>query len=287
MVECGSHPNRKIQGVNSGEEKSSAMQLPAALDSLDRIVPAKEREPAVFLDYDGTLTPIVDNPDKANLSASMHATLQHLATLCEVAIISGRDLQDVRERVGVDNIWYAGSHGFEIAGPRGEHTEYQEGLDYLPALDAAEQRLRAALVDISGCLVERKKFSIAIHYRQVAQDEVESVRRIVDRIHASHSELRLMQGKKIFELQPDIEWNKGKAIHWLISELALKKRCFTLIYIGDDVTDEDAFHALGAEGSGILVAGEDQQTFARYRLADPAEVEIFLNRLCNKLEKSS
>jgi len=287
MVECGSHPNREIQGVNSGEEKRSAMQLPTALDSLDRIVPAKELEPAVFLDYDGTLTPIVNNPAKANLSASMRTTLQHLATLCEVAIISGRDLQDVQERVGVDNIWYAGSHGFDIAGPGGEHTEYQEGLDYLPALDAAEQRLRPALEDISGCLVERKKFSIAIHYRQVAQDEVDSVKRTVERIHANHSELRLMEGKKIFELQPDIEWNKGKAIHWLISKLELNKRCFILLYIGDDVTDEDAFRALGAEGSGILVAGEEQQTFATYRLADPAEVEIFLNRLCNKLEDTS
>ena len=278
---------RQIQGVNCEEEKKSAMQLPVALDFLDRIVPDNGREPAVFLDYDGTLTPIVDNPDKANLSASMRATLEHLATLCEVAIISGRGLQDVQQRVGVDNIWYAGSHGFDIAGPGGEHTEYQEGLDYLPALDAAEQSLREALEDISECLVERKKFSIAIHYRQVAQDEVESVRRIIDRIHADHSELRLMQGKKIFELQPDIEWNKGKAIHWLISELALNKRCFTLLYIGDDVTDEDAFRALGAKDLGILVAEEEQQTFATYRLADPAEVEIFLNRLCNKLEDTS
>jgi alpha,alpha-trehalase len=158
---------------------------------------------------------------------------------------------------------------------------------FIPALDAAEQNLREALEDISGCLVERKKFSIAIHYRQVAQDEVESVRKKVEQIHADRSELRLMQGKKIFELQPDIEWNKGKAIHWLSSKLELNKKCFTLLYIGDDVTDEDAFRVLGAEDLGILVTEEDQQTFATYRLPDPAGVEIFLNMLCNKLEDTS
>lgn len=135
--------------------------------------------------------------------------------------------------------------------------------------------------------MERKKFSIAIHYRQVAQDEVESVRKKVEQIHADRSELRLMQGKKIFELQPDIEWNKGKAIHWLSSKLELNKKCFTLLYIGDDVTDEDAFRVLGAEDLGILVTEEDQQTFATYRLPDPAGVEIFLNMLCNKLEDTS
>lgn len=273
----------ELLALSDIRDMSSSRQLPSALDCLNEIVPEDNRQPVLFLDYDGTLTPIVPHPDNAVLSDAMRATLQRLAGLCEIAIISGRDLDDVRERVGLNGIWYAGSHGFDIAGPANQYIEYQKGIEYLSALDTAEQYLRNKLATVPGCVVERKRFSIATHYRRAAQDKVEIVKQVVDSTHAEHPELRLMTGKKIFELQPDIDWDKGKALRWLMRILKLYPDRFALIYIGDDVTDEDAFRELAEEGVSILVAVADQPTTAAYRLNDPDAVQKFLNRLGDRL----
>lgn len=269
--------------VTASGEPDATQQLPPALDSLDEILARDRRQPALFLDYDGTLTPIVPHPDDAHLSETMRASLQRLTGRCPVAIISGRDLSDVRQRVGIAGIWYAGSHGFDIAGPAGERHEYPQGRDYLPALDAAEQALRNRLGELPGCLVERKRFSIAIHYRQLAEDRLPAVKQAVDEIHTAHPELRLGSGKKLFELQPDLDWDKGKALHWLMQAQGLTSSHALPVYIGDDVTDEDAFRELAEEGVGILVAETVQATLASYRLHDPDQVEQFLKRLGERL----
>jgi alpha,alpha-trehalase len=270
-----------------GPEPSLAdQQLPSALACLDEIVPGPDQELALFVDYDGTLTPIVSHPDAAVLSDAMHSTLERLARLCELAVISGRDLADVRERVGIDGIYYAGSHGFDIAGPSGERAEYQEGTDFVPALDRAERALREALAEVPGCLVERKRFSIATHFRRVAESDLSTVREAVERTHAAHPGLRLASGKKVYELQPDIDWDKGKALRWLMQALDMDPGRFIPVYIGDDVTDEDAFRELADEGIGILVAESPQPTRAACRLDDPEAVERFLNRLADALENT-
>ncbi|UCD70051.1 MAG: trehalose-phosphatase [Betaproteobacteria bacterium] len=278
----------KLVEVNqaSGKAKTASVSaLPDALERFDEIAPPDERKPAVFLDYDGTLTPIVSRPQDAVLSNAMRATLQRLATLCTVAIVSGRDLADVRNLVALKDLWYAGSHGFDIAGPNGERTEHQEGRRYLAELDAAEQDLLDALANVRGCLVERKRFSIATHYRLVAPDEVESVTQTARNIHKHHSGLRLKGGKKVLELQPDVDWHKGKALRWLMRVQQLDAAHFVPLYIGDDVTDEDAFRELADDGVGILVAQENGVTRAAYRLDDPGAVQDFLNRLADKLLK--
>ncbi len=258
-------------------------RLPNALERLDEFFLADQREPAMFLDYDGTLTPIVPRPQDAVLSNAMRAILQRLAGLCPVAIVSGRDLADVRELVTLQRLWYAGSHGFEIAGPAGERAENEAGRRYLGALDAAEQDLRDLLAAVPGCLVERKHFSIATHYRLVAPEQVETVKHTVRNIHSHHSGLRLQSGKKVLELQPNVDWHKGKALRWLMQVQKLDAAHYMPIYIGDDVTDEDAFRELATDGVGILVAQDDGVTHAAYRLDDPRAVEEFLNRLTTKL----
>lgn len=270
--------------TNGTEAPSPTKQLPSALDCLNDIIPAEQQEPALFLDYDGTLTPIVDHPDDAVLSGSMRTTLKRLSGLCQLAVISGRRLADVRERVGVEGIWYAGSHGFNIAGPKGQRKVHQEGIEYLPMLDKAEQALREKLAGIPGCLVERKRFDIATHYRQVPDEDVATVKRIVEEIRTDHPELRLLTGKKVFELQPDIDWDKGKALRWLMQTLDIDSDQFIPIYIGDDLTDEDAFRELSGAGIGILVTQMTKATFAAYRLDSPAAVEEFLSQLGDLLE---
>jgi trehalose-phosphatase len=251
----------------------------SALDHLDEIVAAiGRRQLAVFLDYDGTLTPIVNRPEQAALSDSMRMVLRKLAAKVPVAVLSGRDLEDVRQRVNIEGIIYAGSHGFDIAGPRG--LSKQMATEFLPILAAAEKELGHKLAGISGALLERKRFSIAAHYRQVADETVPQVSQAVNEVAAGHRELRKMSGKKVYELQPDIDWDKGKAVLWLLQAMdpESRKEIFP-IYIGDDLTDEDAFRALRQRGIGIVVNENAHATTARYFLKSPTEVEHFLRNL--------
>jgi trehalose-phosphatase len=254
--------------------------IPSALKHVQEIARPSDQL-AVFLDYDGTLTPIVSHPEKALLSDSMRQALQALVIRAPIAILSGRDLDDVRQRVNIGAIIYAGSHGFDIAGPRG--LRRQEAIDFLPALDFAEKELGKELAGVPGARVERKRFSIAAHYRNVNESDVPKLERAVSEVAARHRELRRMEGKKVYELLPDIDWNKGNAVLWLLETLGLKRAKVRPIYIGDDRTDEDAFRALGRRGVGILVSEQPQPTAASYSLKDPTEVERFLRELAATL----
>jgi trehalose 6-phosphate phosphatase len=247
--------------------------IPSALEHVQEIAQSGDRL-AVFLDYDGTLTPIVSHPEDAWLTDSMRQTLRELAACVPVAILSGRDLDDVRGRVHVDGIVYAGSHGFDIAGAGG--LRRQLGEAYLSVLDTAETELREALDEIPGAQLERKHFSVAAHYRNVNENDAFRVALAVDAVAVKHRELRRIDGKKVYELLPDIDWNKGKAVLWLLETLGLDGANALPIYIGDDRTDEDAFRALEKSGVAILVSEQSQPTTARYSLKNPAEVERFL-----------
>lgn len=254
--------------------------IPSALEHIPEIAGSDGRL-AVFLDYDGTLTPIVGHPEDAWLSESMRQTLRSLAGRMPVAILSGRDLDDVRGRVLVDGIVYAGSHGFDIAGAGGVRREL--GSAYLSVLGAAEMELREALDEISGTQLERKHFSVAAHYRNVSENDASRVAQAMDTVAAKHPELRRINGKKVYELLPGIDWNKGKAVLWLLETLELERGKAFPIFIGDDRTDEDAFSALDKRGIGILVSEEPQATAASYWLKNPDEVERFLQQITDRL----
>src|SRR5712691_5835914 len=224
---------------------------PSALHHVHEIA-SDDRRLAVFLDYDGTLTPIVGQPEQAALADSMRQGVQALADHVPVAILSGRDLEDIRRRVNIDGIVYAGSRGFDIAGPRGLRKEVAKEL--LPIVDLAENELKEKLAGISGALLERKRFSVAAHYRRANQNGAAKVKQAVDEVAARHRELRTIAGKKVYELQPDMDWNKGKALSWLLEALGLDRQDAFPLYIGDDLTDEDAFRALKQCGAGIVVS---------------------------------
>lgn len=258
--------------------------LPSALDHVQEIAGAGERDVVIFLDFDGTLTPIVDRPDQAVLSESTRAILRALKARVPVAVLSGRELEDVRKRVAVDGIVYAGSHGFDIAGPG--NMQRQAGTQFFPALDRAEKELREKLGDIAAAFVERKRFSIAAHYRKVNENDFPKVKAAVTDVIKRHQQLRKMDGKKVYELLPCIDWDKGKAASWLLENLASKQGKVRPIYIGDDRTDEDAFRAVKGQGIGILVSEEPRMSAAQYLLKDPSEVECFLSVLVSILSCS-
>jgi len=255
----------------------SARPLPSALDELgairDRIA---GRRTVVFLDYDGTLTPIVRRPEDAVLSEDMRACLRELAARGPVAIVSGRDRAVVEALVGLPGLVYVGSHGFDVAGPPGSDLRLEIAADYLPDLDAAESALRGRLAEVRGTLVERKHLTLAAHYRLVAAVHRAKVAEAVEAVRAAHPRLRRDIGKAVFELRPDVEWDKGHAVQWLLDRVAPDG---VGLYVGDDLTDETAFAALRGQGIGIAVGVTARETLAELALRDPEEVGSFLHRL--------
>jgi trehalose-phosphatase len=234
---------------------------------------AGSRGLALFLDYDGTLTPIVERPEDAVLDEATREVLRRVVQRHPVAIVSGRDLEDVRQRVGLPDVHYAGCHGFEIAGPLGNRV-HAAAAAAAPQLAAAADLVARDTHDLPGVQLERKRFTLAVHYRRARDADVPAVRDAVARAQARHPALRVTSGKKVLELQPDVDWDKGRAVLWLIESLRLQDAL--PVYIGDDVTDEDAFRALAHRGVGIAVQEAPQPTAAQYTLRDPDEVRALL-----------
>ncbi|WP_200244484.1 trehalose-phosphatase [Lamprobacter modestohalophilus] len=262
-------------GIESAHRETPPLLEEMALIS-DRLA---DKQPALFLDYDGTLTPIVERPADAQLSHSMRRALRDAAEQMPLAVISGRDLDDVSALVGIDSLIYAGSHGFDIRGPD-LRMELPEGIDALDALQQAADRLEARLADVAGVRIERKRFAVAIHVRQVADEDLPQVREAVDQTRRSLDGLRQTGGKRLFELRPDVDWDKGQALRWLLSELGLEGPDVLPLYLGDDDTDEDAFRALRRLGGiSILVSETARPSAADYRLRAPDDVEALLTSL--------
>ena len=230
-----------------------------------------------FLDYDGTLTPIAARPEQATLSDSTRARLSRLASCCPVTIVTGRDVEVVRGFVQLEEIGYAGCHGLDIEGAAGTGLRYEAAQTVLPALAGAEADLRRGLSAVAGALVERKRYSVSTHYRLVDAQRAPDVEKVVAAVARRYPELRRERGKKVFELRPDVAWDKGSAVAWLVDALALDPGA--AVCIGDDETDEHAFELLGGCGVPIVVEQGDRPTWARYRVRDPREVNEVLDLL--------
>lgn len=237
------------------------------------------REAALLLDYDGTLTPIVDHPGQALLDDTVRECLRRLARKWTVAVISGRERAELADLVGLQGLYYAGSHGFEISGPGGLLMAHPDGRRAEPELRAAAAELERELAGIEGSLVEDKRYAVAVHYRLVADAEVPAVEAAVDEALNNHPGLLRTGGKKVFELRPAQDWHKGRAVLWLLQALGLEISRAMPIYIGDDETDEDAFAALADRGVGIRVSGQPCETRALLRLASPSAVAELLELL--------
>ena len=269
-------------GVRSGDRRMS--ELPDGLQALDLTT---ERQPAVFYDFDGTLSEIVEDPDSARLVDGAAEALTSLSAACPVAILSGRDLADVRERIGLPGLWYAGSHGFELTGPDGTHHQNPEAAASIPVLAGAAADLADQLGHIPGVVVEHKRFGVAVHYRNAARDRVGEVAAAV-RTAGQRTALRVTTGREVIELRPNIDWDKGKTLRWVLDYIRDNERAGPLlpIYLGDDITDEDAFDAVDDDGVAILVRHSDdgdRATAARYALDDPGRVREFTERLARRL----
>ena len=239
------------------------------------------KRPIFFFDYDGTLTPIVKYPGMAVLSDDMREILKALSHMFHVAVISGRDMDHIKNLIRLDSIIYAGSHGFRISGPGGLYMESEKARNLLPLLDKVEASLRKMLEqEIKGVQVERKLYAIAIHYRNAPPGSLEQILKVARKVTEGNTSLKTGQGKKILEVKPSLDWHKGKAVRWILEELGLTlSRDYTPLYFGDDITDEDAFRTICDDGIGILVGGHDQPSAADYQLKDVGQVKEFLHNV--------
>jgi len=230
-----------------------------------------------FLDYDGTLTPIRKKPPLAVISKNAKALLKKISRekWAKIFIISGRSLKNVKNLIGINSLHYSGNHGMELGGPSLKYTNPAAGK-IKPRIDKCFRHLKKKL-KIKGVILENKGYSLSVHYRLAAPEKIPGIRKILERTiwdFRADKKIKITEGKKVLELRPNIKWHKGMLLSWVLERVKGK---FTLpIYIGDDITDEDAFRALGKRGLAILVSRARKKTAAHYRLNSPKEVLDFL-----------
>jgi trehalose 6-phosphate phosphatase len=216
----------------------------------------------------------------------MREVVRGLARRCTVCVVSGRDRAVVQRLMGVDDLVVAGSHGFDIWSPEGGALEREEGAAFAGLLGRVTDTVQSQLSSVKGALVEPKKSSVAVHYRLVDEHDRPRVEAIVDAVLAAEPDaLRVTPGKMVYEIQPKIDWDKGRAVLYLLEALGLDGDDVLPLYVGDDNTDEHAFQALSGRGIGILVADPadpeiaGRSTAADYVLDNTQEVERFLGEL--------
>ncbi len=258
--------------------------LPHALRDRDAFDAALGgRGPAVFLDYDGVLSPIVDDPDAAVMSPDMGRVLGELADRCPVCVVSGRDRPVVQRLMGRDDLVVAGSHGFDIWHPERGTLEHEAASGYEDLVAEVTAQLRAEVGRHQGVLVEPKRASVAVHHRLAAPHARAEVEALVGRLLAERpDELKVTPGKMVYELQPKLDWHKGAAVRHLLDVLGLSGPDTVPLYLGDDVTDEDAFRALHGLGVGVYVgdpAALDRETRADFQVDDVDQVRELLDSL--------
>lgn len=238
----------------------------------------------IFLDYDGTLTPIVDTPKQALLPQKTKNLLKELAKnpLVRIAIISGRSLSDIKRMVDLKNIIYAGNHGLELEGPK-INFRSPVSARYQKAVKKIKKSLQKKISPFKGVFLEDKGLTLSLHYRLADKRDLPLIKAafreaiIIPRIKGC---LNVSFGKKVFEIRPPLPWGKGKIVLWLLARrlFMLKKKQVFSIYIGDDTTDEDAFKEIGKRGLTIFV-GKPRASKAEYFLHSPREVFRFLSFL--------
>jgi trehalose 6-phosphate phosphatase len=250
----------------------------------------QSKQRLLLCDYDGTLTPIVDSPEMAKLTdgtRELLAKLVHKPWLI-VGIVSGRALVDIREKVSIVGIVYAGNHGFEIEGPGVQfiHPLTEEIGSILRIMGTVLER---TVGKIRGVLVENKGMTLSVHYRLVDEDQLTKVNSMFENTvdtARKMGKIKTTSGKKVHEIRPAIDWNKGKAVELIVNKYsqAGRKQRSLPIYLGDDLTDEDAFKAVNdLDGISILIGEANQESAAKYYLNSNAEVDSFLSELLRVL----
>ena len=237
----------------------------------------------VFLDFDGTLAPIVPRPDAATLPAPVRRTLDRLARLMPVVIVSGRTLSDLKRRVGVPGLRYVAHHGLVYKEPgsamrwRGRRVPRETVRQWMRVLQAAAE-------GVPGALVEGKGMSVALHHRLVRPADRVRLRRQALRALApwlADGSALLVRGKCVLEVRPAGSWNKGAAVAALLRRPWARNR--VPVYFGDDQTDFDAFRVVRNQGFAVRVGGRRGIAGEHSWVSGPGAVAVLLRWLETRL----
>lgn len=246
----------------------------------------KSRHLLLLLDYDGTLTPIAPTPGEALLDDKLKKRLASLARKEKytIGIISGRSLNEVKNLFKIKGVYYAGNHGLEIEAGNVKfiHPDFSR---YQPYIKEVNDQLNAITRGIKGVVLEDKGMTLSLHYRLVEKKWVSKIKKAFNQVCAPYQKkgkIKVTLGKKVLEVRPAIEWDKGKAL-CKIEQLSGVASGDLTCYIGDDQTDFDAFNVLRSRGISIFV-GKDSLSSAQYYLKDTKEVAEFLERVNNLSE---
>ena len=234
----------------------------------------------LLLDFDGTLAPVARRPELATLSRDTRRLLRALARRYKVGVISGRPLVDIKRLVGLRELYYSGNHGFEISGA-GIQLVKPQAKRARPLITKLCGELSGELGNIKGVIIENKELTASVHYRLVEQGKIKNMRKILERTakpYIDSGAVKVAHGKKVFEIMPNIDWDKGKAVLWIMNVVDPEGKLVP-VYIGDDRTDEDAFLALKKRGITILVSEKPKKSHAKFFLRNVNEVRMFLRAL--------
>lgn len=239
----------------------------------------------LLCDFDGTLSPIASRPEIPRLSPTSRQVLHTLAEDSRVAvgIVSGRALRDLRGRVRLPGIYYAGNHGLELDGP-GLRFLHPRAAAARPVLLRIARELRKGLRGVGGVLVEDKTLTLSLHLRRVPEARRATVQDVFTqsvRPFLKQKAIRVTRGKMVLEVRPAVAWDKGSAVRLIRQAVGRNRSSRRMIfcYLGDDETDEAAFRALRKEDLAVFVGGRKQGSAASFYLRDPGEVTEFLTRL--------
>jgi trehalose 6-phosphate synthase/phosphatase len=232
---------------------------------------------ALFLDYDGTLTPLTEHPSKAKLKPKMRKALVSCAGRndTDVAIVSGRGLADVQDMVKQPDLTYAGNHGLEIMGPDMPHFVHEDLVHYRHRAEELAQALERCAV--GGAWTEHKGPTLTFHYRAVPENSRAELTDEVRTIIQQHG-YQPRDAHCAVEARPPIGWDKGRAVlHILRSRYGPAwSEEVRVIYVGDDRTDEDAFRFLAGLSMTFRVGSADEPTEALRRLPDVDAVRALI-----------
>jgi len=246
----------------------------------EEVEKALVRGALLLFDYDGTITPIVEKPELARLSKNMRNLLMRASHDHVLGIVSGRPLKEVKKLVGLKGIYYSGNHGFEVEGA-GVKLVKKEAKQTRHILKKICDELKKKLSRVEGVIVEDKGLTASIHYRLVAPKDFKRLEATFERVvkpHVDSGEIKITHGKKVFEIRPNVTWDKGKVVLWLIDVIKPQKN-FPIVYMGDDRTDEDAFLVLKNRGLTVLVSNRRKKSHAKFYLKNVGEVKTFLKKL--------
>ncbi len=238
----------------------------------------------LFLDYDGTLAPMAQTPDKAVMTVETREILFKLSKHSHrhLTVISGRKLSDLKNMIDIPNITYVGNHGFEIEGQTNLNFESLVPTQFEEDLAVLKKILTAKLSNLKGLWIEDKGIILTVHFRLATDKTGLLARKIFMREcqnYLTTQRISFLEGKKVLEIRPPIKWDKGEAALWILSnwQRQLGKARIISIYIGDDFTDEDAFKILDGIALTIRI-GQAKQSLAHYYLKNQKEVPILLKQ---------